>query len=315
MRQYALRRALSSLTMVVVVSTITFLLIRIVPGDPALLIVGEEQATPEKLASVRQALGLDRPLLEQYGAFLVGATRGDLGRSLVSGRPVGRDLAVRIPRTFQLIVVAVAIAFAVGIPLGILAARRQNTIVDLLASVVALLGVSAPAFVVGTLLVLVFSLSLPLLPSSGWVPPDQDLPGFLQRLIMPSVTLSLGMLAVIMRMSRSALLEVIRQDFIRTARAKGLTERTVIRKHALKNSLIPVVTAVGVQMGNLLGGSVIVEQVFTWPGVSTYLITGIGQRDYPIVQAVVLLISVVFVAINLLVDLLYGYLDPRIKYQ
>jgi peptide/nickel transport system permease protein len=315
MRQYVLRRTLSSLIMVIVVSTITFLLIRVVPGDPALLIIGEEQATPEKLALVRQNLGLDRPLLEQYAGFLAGALHGDLGRSLVSGRPVGRDLAVRIPRTMQLIAIAVILACAAGIPLGILAARRQNTATDLAASVVALLGVSTPAFVVGTLLVLAFSLGLPLLPSSGWVAPTEDLGGFLQRLIMPSVTLSLGMLAVVMRMSRSALLEVIRQDFIRTARAKGVPESAVVRRHALKNSLIPVVTAVGVQMGNLLGGSVIVEQVFTWPGVSTYLITGIGQRDYPIVQAVVLLISVAFVVINLLVDLLYGYLDPRIKYQ
>lgn len=297
-----------------VVATIIFFLIHLVPGDPALTIVGEEHATPEKLAVVRATLGLDRPLHAQYAAWLARVVRGDLGRSLVTSRPIHQDLGLRLPRTLELIAAAVALAVLVGVPLGVVAARHHNSSLDMGASVLALVGVSAPVFVTGTLLVLALSVHWRLLPSSGWTAFAADPAGHVARLLMPAVVLSFGMSAVIMRMTRSSLLEVILQDFIRTARAKGLAERRVLFRHALKNSLIPVVTVIGVQMGNLLGGSVIVEEVFAWPGVSTYLITGVSQRDYPVVQGVVLVICLAFVLINLGVDLLYGFLDPRIKY-
>jgi peptide/nickel transport system permease protein len=209
----------------------------------------------------------------------------------------------------------VALAVVMGIPLGIVAARKANTWLDLLVSSSALMGVVTPVFVTGTLLVLLLSIEFSVLPSSGWVSPTTNAGGHFKRVLMPVVVLAFSMAAVIMRMTRSSMLEVIRQDYIRTARAKGLAEAAVLYGHALKNSLIPVVTVVGVQMGNLLGGMVIVEQVFAWPGVSTFLIDGITKRDYPAVQAVVLVICVTFVVINLVVDLAYGYLDPRIKYQ
>lgn len=315
MRRFLLRRLLSTLGLLLVVATIIFFLIHLVPGDPALTIVGEEQATPEKLAAVRASLGLDRPLHVQYATWMVNLARGNLGNSLVTGRPVGMDLALRLPRTLELVTAAVALAVLVGIPLGVVAARHPNSRLDVGASVVALLGVSAPVFVTGTLLVLVLSVRWRALPSSGWIALSSDPGGHAALLLMPMVVLSLSMTAVITRMTRSSLLEVILQDFIRTARAKGLPERLVLFRHALRNSLIPVVTVIGVQMGNLLGGSVIVEEVFAWPGVSTYLITGVNQRDYPVVQGVVLVICLAFVLINLAVDLLYGFLDPRIKYQ
>lgn len=315
MRIFLVRRLLSSLGLLLVVATIIFFLIHLVPGDPALTIVGEEQATPERLASVRAALGLDRPLHVQYATWLVGLLRGDFGKSLVTGRPVGKDLALRLPRTFELVAGAVVLAVLVGIPLGVVAARHHNSGLDVGASVVALLGVSAPVFVTGTLLVLLLSVRWRVLPSSGWTAFSSDPGGHVALILMPTAVLSLGMTAVIMRMTRSSLLETILQDFIRTARAKGLPERLVLFRHALRNSLIPVVTVVGVQMGNLLGGSVIVEEVFAWPGISTFLITGVSQRDYPVVQGVVLVICLAFVVINLAVDLLYGLIDPRIRYQ
>ncbi len=315
MKTFLLRRLLSTLGLLLVVATIIFFLIHLVPGDPALTIVGDEQATPEKLAAVRASLGLDRPLHVQYTSWLVGLSRGDFGKSLVTGRPVAKDLALRLPRTFELVAGAVALAVLVGTPLGVLAARHHNSRLDVGASVLAMLGVSAPVFVTGTLLVLVLSVRLRLLPSSGWTAFSSDPTGHVALLVMPMVVLSLGMTAVIMRMTRSSLLEVILQDFVRTARAKGLPERVVLFHHALRNSLIPVVTVIGVQMGNLLGGSVIVEEVFAWPGISTFLITGVSQRDYPVVKGVVLVICMAFALINLAVDLIYGFLDPRIRYQ
>ncbi|MDR7420403.1 MAG: ABC transporter permease [Armatimonadota bacterium] len=315
MRAFLVRRLLSAAALVCVVATIVFFLIHLVPGDPALTIIGEEHATPEKLAAVRSALGLDRPLHVQYATWAAWIVRGDLGRSLVTSRPVRQDLGLRLPRTLELIAAAVGLAVVIGVPLGVVAARHHNGPLDMGASVLALVGVSAPVFVTGTLLVLAFSVQWRLLPSSGWTAVTTDPAGHAARLLMPAVVLSAGMSAVVMRMTRSSLLEVVLQDFIRTARAKGLAERRVLFRHALKNSLIPVVTVIGVQMGNLLGGSVIVEEVFAWPGVSTYLITGVSQRDYPVVQGVVLVICLAFVLINLGVDLLYGFLDPRIRYQ
>lgn len=315
MGKYVLRRLIISALMVLAVATIIFFMIHLVPGDPATLVLGEGNFTPEQLAMVRKALGLDRPLHVQYFTWLGGLLRGDMGNSLVTGRPITLDMGLRLPRTFELIGFAVVLAVAMGVPLGIIAARRANTWMDLFVSSAALMGVVTPVFVTGTLLVLLLSIEVSLLPSSGWVSVTGDFGGHFKRVVMPVVVLAFSMAAVIMRMTRSSMLEVIRQDYIRTARAKGLAELAVLYGHALKNALIPVVTVVGVQMGNLLGGMVIVEQVFAWPGVSTFLIDGIARRDYPVVQSVVLVISLTFVLINLVVDLLYGYLDPRIKYQ
>jgi peptide/nickel transport system permease protein len=314
MGRYVARRLLQLVVQVFLVATVVFLLIRLVPGDPARAILGET-AAEEQVAKVRNQLGIDRPLPEQYVTWLGRTARGDLGTSISSGRPVMLDIQQRIGNTVELIVLSILVSLLIGMPLGVLAALRANRPADYVISSAAVLGLSLPSFVVGTILLLVVGLKLGWLPPSQFVPWQQDLGQHLRVIALPVIALSASTIAVIIRMTRSAMLEVVRQDYVRTARAKGLGDRTVIVRHTLRNALNPVVSIVGLEIAALLGGTVIVETIFNWPGLSSLLIAGVRARDYPVVQGVVLLIAVLTVLINLIVDLVYGWLDPRISYS
>lgn len=315
MGRYVVRRLLQSALLIFVVATLVAMFVHLMPGDPAYVILGDQNVTEEKAEAVREELGLNRPIYEQYFDWMSGVVRGDLGTSLISNRPVRDDLMKRIPRTFELGGVAVLISVVIGIPLGVVAARYRNQVPDVLATSFAILGLSVPVFVVGPILVLLFSIKFSIFPASGYIPINEDFVGHIKRMLLPAITLGILSSATIIRMTRSSMLEVLGQDFVRTARAKGAAERTVLFVHALRNALIPVVTVIGLQMGTLLGSSVLVEYIFNWPGVSTYLITGINQRDYPVIQAVILAIAVTFILLNLLTDLIYAWIDPRIKYD
>jgi peptide/nickel transport system permease protein len=314
MTRYVLRRLLQAAVLIFFSATLVALFIHMIPGDPVSVILGED-VTPERADAVRRELGLDRPIYVQYGEWLLGLPRGDFGASLTSKRPIRQDLARRLPRTLELIAAASILSILIGVPAGVLAAQYHNRIPDIVVSISALIGISVPVFVTGTLFVLVFGIRLDVLPATGYVAFSEDAVGHLKRLILPSLTLALLMSAIVIRMTRSSLLEVLGEDYVRTARAKGLGHRVVLYKHALRNALIPVLTVIGLQMGNMLGGSVLVEFIFNWPGLSTYLITAINQRDYPTVQAVILVIAFLFILLNLLTDLLYAVIDPRIKYE
>ena len=317
MLRYILRRTGLSLALLFVVATILFFSIHLLPGDPVLLILGGDaaQPTPEQIATVQAKLGLDKPLWLQYVTWLERVIRGDLGRSLVDDRPVARDLANRLPRTLQLVVPATLIATALGVPLGMFAARRRGRLADPLASSTALLGFSMPVFVVGMLLVALFSITLGWLPPTGYVPFGEDPLGFLRHLILPAVALAAAPMAITMRMTRSSFLEQSSLDYVRTARAKGLPEPAVAWRHVLKNALLPVVTVVGLQIGGMFAGAVLVEYIFSWPGLNTLLLNSISTRDYPIIQGVVLLAAVLFVFVNLITDLCYAFVNPRIRYE
>ena len=315
MGTYLISRAVSTLVLLYLIVTVVFLLLHALPGDPAMAVLGGIDANPteEDIARVRAELGLDRPLYVQYIDWLGGIVRLDLGESFVNNRSVSEDLFTRLPRTMMIIVPAVILAIVIGVPMGILAARYRRTMVDPLISATALIGFSVPVFVTGLLLVLVFSIELGWLPANGYVDPRDDFTGFLKRAILPIVTLTLAPLAITMRMTRSSMLEQLGLDYVRTARAKGLTEFATLYGHALRNALLPVVTVVALQFGAMFAGSVLVEFVFNWPGVNSYLLTAISQRDYPVVQAVVLVIAAIFVLINFLTDISYALFDPRIR--
>lgn len=316
MGTYLLRRLGLSLVLLLVVATILFLSIHLLPGDPALLILGGDaaQPTPEQIARVRARLGLDRPLAIQYAGWLGGVLRGDLGTSLLDDRPVAVDLRNRLPRTLQLIVPATLLSAAAGIPLGVFAARRRGRLADPVASAAALAGFSMPVFVVGMLLVLGFSITLGWLPPAGYVPFGEDPGGFLRHLILPVLALSAAPIATTMRMTRSSYLEHAGQDYARTARAKGLGDDAVAWRHVLRNALLPVTSAVGLQVGSMFAGAVLVEYIFSWPGLNTLLLSSLSTRDYPVIQGVVLLGAVLFVTVNLLTDLCYAVLNPRIRF-
>lgn len=316
MGTYLLRRTLVAVGLLYVVATLIFSFIHLVPGDPALILLsggGSSVPDPSAVAALRHQLGLDLPLSTQYRDYLARLARLDLGRSLQDQHPVARDIAERLPRTLELVVVAVALGAALGIPLGVLAAANRNRWADLLASAVASGGISIPVFVVGTLLVLLFAVKLRWLPAGGYAEITADPWAHLRQALLPSVTIAFGLMAVVARMTRSSMLEALGQDFVRTARAKGLAEGHVLARHVLRNALIPVLTLVGLQLGTLLGGTVLVEYVFNWPGLSSLLVTAVERRDYPEVQGIVLVISALFILLNLLVDLTYGVLDPRIR--
>jgi peptide/nickel transport system permease protein len=309
-----MRRLMQAALMIFVVATIVAVFVHLIPGDPVYVILGDQEVSEERVESLRRELGLDQPIYVQYAQWLAGVARGDFGNSLISRRPIRDDLARRLPRTIELGLASILISVVVGIPLGVIAAQYRNRLPDVLATSFAVLGLSIPVFVIGPLLVLILSRYLGLLPASGYVELSQDPIGHLQRLLLPAVTVGILSSATIIRMTRSSMLEVLSEDYVRTARAKGAKERSVLFGHALRNALIPVVTILGLQMGTLLGSTVIVEFIFNWPGVSTYLIAAINNRDYPAIQAVVFIIAVLFITINLLTDLTYALLDPRIKY-
>ena len=306
MLRYALRRLGQAIPTLVAVSLLTFAMIRLIPGDPAVLIAGEE-ATPEMLRGIREQLALDRPLLEQYLAYAGGLARGDLGTSIRSKQPVSVELASRIPATVELALAALGILAVAGVLLGVAAAVWRDRWPDHLVRILSLVGVSTPAFWVGIMLVLLFAIHLRLLPVSGR--------GALAYLLLPAATASMDGIALVARLVRASLLEVLDEDYVRTGRAKGLGEGRVIWSHALRNALIPTVTVLGLELGRLLGGVVVVESVFGWPGFGRLLVTAIQTRDYPLVQSAILVLGTTLVVLNLLVDLSLGLLDPRIRYR
>lgn len=306
MLAYILRRCAQAVFVVFGVSLVVFLLARLAPGDPVTLMLAET-ATPQQIAEARAYYGLDRPLPFQYWLFLSRAARGDMGESLYYKQPASRIVLEAFPQTALLALTALGLAILVALPLGVLAAVRRDTVWDYLAVGLAVLGQAAPSYWIGIMLILVFSVQLHLLPTSGNASP--------LSIVLPAITLGAALMAVLTRLTRAGMLDVLNEDYIRTARAKGLAERGVVIRHGLRNVLIPLITVMGLQLGGLLGGAVIAEQVFAWPGVGRLAVTAITSRDYPIIQAVVLLVSVVFVAVNLLVDIGYAILDPRIRYS
>ncbi|SHJ99518.1 nickel ABC transporter permease [Paramaledivibacter caminithermalis] len=306
MHKYIFRRLLLLIPVLLGVTFIVFTIMSFTPGDPAQLMLGES-APPEAVEQLRAEMGLDDPFIVQYLRFVGNAIKGDFGRSYTTKREVFSEIFARFPNTLILAAVGVAIAVAIGIPVGIISATRQYSLIDSISMIGALLGVSMPNFWLGLMLILVFSVGL------GWLP----FAGFesAKSIILPAITLGTGAAAIITRMTRSSMLEVIRQDYIRTARAKGVSEKKVVNKHALKNALIPVITVVGLQFGYLLGGAVLTETVFSWPGVGRLLVEAIRQKDTPTVLASVVFMATTFSFVNLLVDILYAYVDPRIKSQ
>jgi peptide/nickel transport system permease protein len=297
------------------VTLLTFLFIRLIPGDAIAARLGTSTAlTPEQLASLRAYFGLDQPLPVQYWTWLTSLLRGDAGYSIRTGRPVFVEIAERLPATIELAAAAALIAIAVGIPLGLLSATRPRSRVDAIVRIGGLVGLSLPSFWLGTLIIVLFSLYLRWLPNTGgYVDFVRDPLANLGLLLFPAITLGLALAAATMRMTRSAMLDVLGADYVRTATAKGLAPRLVVRRHVLKNGLIVVVTLLGIQVGQLLGGAVVVEEIFAVPGVGRMLLNAIVQRDYALVQGAVLVIAVLFVALNIVVDVVYGYLDPRIR--
>jgi peptide/nickel transport system permease protein len=303
---YIVRRLLLTVPVVIGVSILIFMIIRLIPGDPAIAIAGVH-ASKEYVEQIRKDLHLDRSLPVQYTIFARNLIRGELGSSTLTRRPVAVELRERFPRTIELTLLALLIASVVGITAGIISATKRYSLFDNISMLVALFGVAAPVFWLALMLQLLFAVHL------GWLPATGR--GTFSHLILPSVTLGMATAGLIARITRSSMLEVLRQEYITTARSKGLAEKVVIYKHALKNALIPVVTIMGLQFGILLGGAVLTETVFAWPGVGRLLVDSILARDYPVVQGAVLVLAFSFVFINLLVDLIYAFLDPRISYH
>ena len=312
---YLVRRLALTFVLMFAVSTTIFMMLHMLPGDPVMAILGgiQSQPTMEQIEAIRHQLGLDEPLGVQYITWLSNLIRGDLGSSLITSRPIIGDLALRFPRTLQLVVSSLALSVPLGIGLGIVTAQLRGRGSDAIISATALVGFSTPVFVVALLMIIVFSLQLDWFPSQGYYPPSQNLSDFLRSLVLPSIALAIGPIASTMRLTRAAMVEQLGLDYVRTARSKGLPERVVVYRHALKNALMPVVTVVGLQIGHMFGGSVIVESIFNWPGVGNFLIKAIIERDYPVVQGVVLIIAGLFMLINLATDLFYAVLDPRIR--
>jgi peptide/nickel transport system permease protein len=307
MSSYVRTRLTLAIPVLLGVSIAVFAMLRLLPGDPAQIMLAESGASADKVAALRKELGLDDPLPVQYWRFLSGALQGDLGRSIQSNRPVTQEIAGQLPSTIELTVAAMIVALGIGIPLGLLAATHHNGPLDFGSMAVALGGVSMPSFWLGVLLILLFSLKLGLLPATGQ--------GGLERLILPAFTLGFGAAAIIARLVRSSVLEVLRHEYVTTARAKGLSPRVVLLRHALKNALIPVVTLVGLQFGALLAGTVVIETVFSRPGIGRMVVNAILVKDFPVVQGAILIIATTYVLANLLVDLLYAWLDPRVHYE
>lgn len=308
MQTVILRRLFFMLPVVWGVSTFVFLIIHLIPGDPIDLMLGETANQVDR-QTLRRQLGLDQPLWRQYTTFLQRVVRGDLGQSLHNRRPVSTLIAERLPATASLALAALCVSVGLAIPLGVLAAIRPGSLMDTSSMILALLGVSMPNFWLGPLLILIFSIQL------DWLPVSGRGGGGLAYLILPAITLGTGMMAILTRMTRSSMLETLREDYIRTAAAKGLSTWTVVAKHALGNALIPLVTLVGLQGGALLAGAVITETIFAWPGLGDLTIKAIQQRDYPVVQGCVLVIALTYVVVNMLTDMLYAVVDPRIRFE
>ncbi|HEY3846391.1 MAG TPA: ABC transporter permease [Acetobacteraceae bacterium] len=311
---WVLRRIGTSLLLVWIVASIVFLAIRMVPGDPAELLLSQGGSAPDPatVAQLHEQLGLDRPLPVQYVDNIRKLLHGDLGQSLQDNSPVVDEVFRRLPRTLELIAVAALIAIVTGLPLGLAAALRPGGITDRVTSGIAAAGLAVPVFVTGTLLVLVFAQELHWVSAGGYAPITEPARHF-SMLAMPALTIALGLFATVVRMTRASVLDVSMRDYVRTARAKGVSRRRILARHVLRNALMPVVTIIALNLGTLLGGTVLVEYVFNYPGLSGLLVDSVNARDYPEVQGIVLVISILFVALNLGVDLLYGMLDPRVR--
>jgi peptide/nickel transport system permease protein len=314
MRRYLVRRAIAFAITLLFVSFVTFVVVYVIPGDPAEIILGTE-GSPEVLAALRAKLGLDRPLLRQYVDWLSSALTGDLGVSIQYDVPVGQLIASRLPVTFPLAGLAMSLTILAGIPLGILAASQHRRPGDVWMMVFSQLGIAIPSFWAGLLLILLFSVYLGWFPAGGFTSWAETPAGALRSLLLPAIALGLVQTAILTRTTRSAMLEVLREDYMQTARSKGLSDRLVLYKHALKNGLIIIVTLLGLQIGHLLAGSIIIENVFYLPGLGRLVLGAIGARDLPVVQGVVLFMATVIVFVNFAVDLLYGWLDPRIRFD
>jgi len=296
------------------VSLVTFLIVRFIPGDPVTVLLGaDRRSTPEQIEAIRRSYGLDKSYPEQYVRWLYHVLTGDLGKSLRTGRPLTQELGLRLPVTAQLTVFAAIIGMIPALFFGVLAAVKRNSKVDYLTTVTALAGISVPNFFLATLLVLLFSFQLKWLPNVGYRPFTEDPVQNLKLMILPALSLGLPFMAVVMRFTRSAVLEVMNQDYIRVARAKGMTQSKVILRHVMPNAGIPVLTIAGIQVAALLGGTVIVEQIFALPGIGRYIYEAIANRDYPVVQSVTLVMAAIFVTVSLIVDILYAVLDPRLR--
>ncbi len=334
MLSYIIKRFLGVIPVLLCVSMLVFGFLRLIPGDPALVMLGE-RATPENIARVREQLGLNKPIYEQYLTFLGNALRGDLGRSILRQEPVTQEIIRRFPATIELALAALLFAVVVGIPAGVISAVRRGSWFDASSMLVALTGVSMPIFWLGLMLIYLFAVVLHLLPTGGrldagtqFVPITNlvlvdsllrgDIPVFFQglrHLLLPALALGTIPMAIIARMTRSSMLEVLGQDYVRTAHAKGLAARTVVVRHALRNAWLPIITVVGLQVGILMSGAILTETVFSWPGIGRWLVDAIYARDYPIVQGVTLVIALIFVVVNLSVDILYALVDPRIRFE
>jgi peptide/nickel transport system permease protein len=315
-RRYLARRLLLLVPVLAGVSIVIFMVLHLSPGDPVEIMLGS-QATQEDRARLRGDLGLDQPLHVQYVRWLGHVVRGDLGRSIWMKRPVLAEVLGRFKATLILTCTALVLSTVVGIALGVSSARRPHSVLDRTSTVASLFGASMPSFWLGIVLMVVFALRLGWLPASGMYAPygGGDLRDLLAHLVLPAVTLAAASVTIVARLTRAAMLETLGQDYIRTARAKGVVERRVVLRHGLKNAMIPIVTVIGVQAGYLLGGAVLTETVFAWPGVGTLMVQGILARDFPLVQGCVLVVALSFVLVNLAVDLLYAWLDPRIRYE
>lgn len=334
MLQYIIKRIFLIVPILIGVSIVAFLLVHLIPGDPARVMLGE-RATPQQIAELRAQMGLDRPLPEQYLTFVDRVLHGNLGRSVISHNPVAVELRNRYPATIELAFAAILVALLVGIPAGIVSAAKPYSVFDHASMLLALVGVSMPIFWLGLMLIWFGALELGLFPPSGrlsvWASLDKitgmhvldslltlnwaALKDALWHLVMPAVALGSIPMAIVARMTRSSMLEVLRQDYVRTAHAKGVANVRVVLKHALKNALIPVTTVVGLEFGSLLGGAILTETIFSWPGVGRMVYDGVMNRDFPIVQGTILIIATTYVVINLVVDIAYAYLDPRIRYS
>ena len=306
MLRFLARRFLLTIPVLLGVATLVFALIHLIPGDPVRTMLGES-ATEESVIELRGRLGLDRPLYLQYGNYLKGLARGNLGTSLRTNEPVASAIAARMPATFELAAASMLVAIVIAIPLGIVAAAGAGTLVDHVATTLALVGISMPNVWLGPLLAIIFAVEL------GWLPVSGR--GTLAQLVLPALTLGAPLAAVLARMTRASVIEELRELYVTAARARGVSRARAVVRHAFRNSLIPIVTVLGLQVGSVLTGAVITETIFAWPGVGRLLIQSIGFRDYPLVQGCILLIAVTYVSVNLLTDLAYGLLDPRIRYE
>lgn len=314
MWRYVLQRLLLAIPTLLGVSVISFAIVHLIPGDPITIMFGTEP-DPVAIARLQALYGLDQPVHVQYFTWLKNMLSGNMGNSIRLNLPIAGMIAERLPRTLVLTGLGALVSLCIAVPAGVLAAYRQNSWLDLLVSGASLLGMAMPNFWQGIMLLILFGVVWPIFPLGGWVDPTVDFGGFFMRLVLPAITLGLALAAVVARITRSSMLEVLRQEYVTVARAKGLRESAVVIRHALRNALIPTLTVVAMQIGYLMGGTIVIERVFAYPGQGLLLLSAVQERDYPLIQAQVLVFAAMFVLINLLTDLLYSVIDPRVRYQ